>query len=71
MKLQEIIQHLEQHAPLEYQESYDNSGLIVGHPDMDITGAIISLDATESVVDEAIEAGFNLIIAHHPIVFQD
>jgi len=69
MKLQEIIQHLEHHAPLEYQESYDNSGLIVGHPDMDITGAIISLDATESVVDEAIEAGFNLIIAHHPIVF--
>lgn len=69
MKLKEITQYLESHAPLEYQESYDNSGLIAGDPEMEITGAIISLDATEAVVDEAIEAGYNLVIAHHPIVF--
>lgn len=69
MKLAELTQYLEAHAPLEYQESYDNSGLITGNPEMEITGAIISLDATEAVVDEAIEAGYNLVIAHHPIVF--
>lgn len=69
MILSEITRYLESHAPLEYQESYDNSGLITGDPCMDITGAIISLDATEAVVDEAIALGYNLIIAHHPIVF--
>lgn len=69
MKLNEITHYLESIAPLEYQEGYDNSGLIAGDPEMDISGAIISLDATEEVVDEAIREGFNLIIAHHPIVF--
>src|SRR5690606_28183430 len=49
---------------------YDNSGLIVGSPDQEITGALISLDCTESIVDEAIEQGYNLIISHHPIVFK-
>ncbi|HRN34844.1 MAG TPA: Nif3-like dinuclear metal center hexameric protein, partial [Saprospiraceae bacterium] len=43
MKLAELTQYLEAHAPLEYQESYDNSGLITGNPEMEITGAIISL----------------------------
>lgn len=70
MKLKEISTFLEGIAPLSYQEDYDNSGLIVGHHDMEINGALISLDCTESVVDEAIELGFNLIISHHPIVFK-
>lgn len=56
-------------APPFYQESFDNSGLITGHPDMQITGALICLDSTEAVIDEAISAGCNLVIAHHPIVF--
>ena len=70
MKLREITSFLESIAPPAYQEDYDNSGLIVGHPDMEITGALISLDCTESIVEEAIEHGFNLIISHHPIVFK-
>lgn len=69
MILSEITRYLESHAPLEYQENYDNSGLITGDPTMDISGAVISLDATEAVVDEAIALGYNLVIAHHPIVF--
>lgn len=69
MKLKEITRYLEEIAPLSFQESYDNSGLIVGHPDEIINGAVICLDSTEEVVDEAIELGVNLIIAHHPIVF--
>lgn len=68
-KLQEIINILENFAPLNYQESYDNSGLIVGDLQSEINGAIIALDCLESVVDEAIEKKCNLIIAHHPIVF--
>lgn len=70
MKLREITSFLEEIAPLAYQEDYDNSGLIVGYGDMEITGALISLDCTEAVVDEAIGLGFNLIISHHPIVFK-
>lgn len=70
MKLRELTSFLETIAPLAYQEDYDNSGLIVGHSDKEISAALISLDCTEAVVDEAIENGFNLIISHHPIVFK-
>lgn len=69
MILKEITAYLEQIAPLEYQESYDNSGLIVGSDELDISSAVISLDCTEEVVEEAIKLGANLIISHHPIVF--
>lgn len=68
-KLSTILSHLESIAPLTYQESYDNSGLITGSIDMEVNGALICLDSTEAVIDEAIALGFNLVIAHHPIVF--
>ncbi|WP_207536345.1 Nif3-like dinuclear metal center hexameric protein [Desertivirga arenae] len=70
MKLLELTSYLESLAPLGYQEEYDNSGLIVGDPETDITAALISLDCTEAVVDDAINKGCNLIISHHPIVFK-
>jgi len=66
MQLKEIIKFLEDKAPSSLQESYDNSGLICGHSSMEIKGAIICLDSTEDVIDEAIRHGFNLVIAHHP-----
>lgn len=69
MKIAEIVQFLEEVAPLSYQESYDNAGLILGQKNWDCTGAILCLDSLEEVVDEAIAKGCNLIIAHHPIVF--
>ncbi|MFM9985035.1 MAG: Nif3-like dinuclear metal center hexameric protein [Flavobacteriales bacterium] len=69
MKLSELIQSLETFAPPALQEGYDNSGLIVGDPEMTITSAIICLDSTPDVIDEAIRKGSNLVIAHHPIVF--
>lgn len=69
MKLREITSFLESRAPLSLQENYDNAGLILGHSEMEVTGALVCLDSTEEVVDEAISLGFNLIIAHHPIVF--
>ena len=70
MKIKAVIQYLEQLAPLDLQESYDNAGLIVGNADQEITKVLISLDCTEEVVQEAIEKGCNLIISHHPIVFK-
>lgn len=69
MKIKDICNYLESIAPLHYQESYDNSGLIVGHPEQEITKALICLDSTEAIVDEAIKQQCNLIIAHHPIIF--
>jgi dinuclear metal center YbgI/SA1388 family protein len=70
MTIQTIIRALEEVAPPLYQESYDNAGLIVGDPQTEVTGAVLCLDAIEAVIDEAIERGCNLVIAHHPIVFK-
>ncbi|HEY0669194.1 MAG TPA: Nif3-like dinuclear metal center hexameric protein [Sphingobacteriaceae bacterium] len=70
MKIKQLTDFLETVAPLAYQEEYDNSGLIIGDPDREISEALISLDGTEAVVDEAIEKGIKLIISHHPIVFR-
>jgi len=69
MKISKIISALEQKAPPSLQETYDNAGLIVGNPNTEIKKALITVDATEEVVDEAITIGAGLIIAHHPIIF--
>lgn len=69
MQLKEITRIIESVAPLAYQESYDNAGLIIGHPEDEIAGILITLDITEEVLDEAIIKKLNLVIAHHPIVF--
>jgi len=69
MRIGQIIEVLEQWAPPELQESYDNSGLIVGNTNWESSGVLVALDCLESVVDEAIAKNINLIVAHHPIVF--
>ena len=69
MTIRDITNYLESIAPLALQESYDNAGLIVGAADTPIKGVLITLDCTEVIVEEAINNGCNLIIAHHPIVF--
>ncbi len=70
MRLHDITTYLEEIAPLSLQESYDNSGLLIGSYDSKITKALISLDVTPEVVDEAVENKCNLIIAHHPLIFK-
>lgn len=70
MLLQNIINHLESIAPVHYQESYDNAGLIVGEKSREISSALITLDVTEEVVEEAITHGCGLIISHHPLIFK-
>ncbi|MGQ0826865.1 MAG: Nif3-like dinuclear metal center hexameric protein [Bacteroidota bacterium] len=69
MKVKEISAYLESIAPLAYQESYDNAGLICGDHDMEVKGVLICLDSTEAVIAEAIATNCNMVIAHHPIVF--
>jgi len=69
MKIKQITTYLEELAPISLQESYDNCGLIIGSKDTELKGILISLDTTEEVVEEAIKLNCNLIISHHPIVF--
>ncbi|GAB3781504.1 Nif3-like dinuclear metal center hexameric protein [Spirosoma horti] len=69
-QIRHLAAHIEALAPLAYQESYDNVGLLVGDPSTIITGVLVTLDVTEAVVDEAIAKGCNVIVAHHPIVFK-
>lgn len=69
VKIFEVIQYLEEIAPLGLQESYDNAGLITGDVNWDVKGVVCALDVTEDIVDEAVLSGSNLIVAHHPIIF--
>ena len=61
---------LEQFAPLPLQESWDNAGLQVGLTEAEVSGALLCLDVTESVVDEAVRKGCNLVVSHHPLLFR-
>ncbi len=70
MQINQIIKELENWAPPAFQENYDNCGLITGNRDWDCTGILCCLDVTEDVIDEAVEKQCNMVLAHHPIVFQ-
>jgi dinuclear metal center YbgI/SA1388 family protein len=70
MKVQQLMDILGEWAPLSHAEEFDNTGLLVGSPEADITGILITLDCTEAVIDEAIVQGANTIISFHPIIFK-
>ena len=69
MKIRDIAEVIERYAPLRLQESYDNAGLIVGRPEDEVHQALLAVDVTEEVLDEAEQTGCDLIVTHHPIVF--
>ncbi len=69
MKVKEVIALLEELAPLSYSEDFDNTGLLVGDENANVSGILVTLDTLENVVDEAIEKNCNLIVSFHPIIF--
>jgi dinuclear metal center YbgI/SA1388 family protein len=69
IRIKDICDYFEDYAPLQLQESYDNAGLLFGHKQNEIQAALVTLDVTEEVVDEAIAKNCGIIVAHHPIVF--
>ena len=69
MKIREVVDALERFAPLPLQEGWDNAGLQVGLTEAEVSGALLCLDVTEKVVDEAISKQCNLIVSHHPLIF--
>ena len=70
MKIKELVSALERFAPLPLQDGFDNAGLQIGLTEAEATGALLCLDVTEAVLDEAIALGYNLVISHHPLIFK-
>ena len=69
VKVSDVIEAIEQLAPLAWQEEWDNAGVQVGDISQPLTGIVLCVDATEEVLDTAIAKGYNLIVAHHPLLF--
>ena len=69
LTVQQIADFINERAPFETQLAYDNSGLLVGDPNREVTGVHFALDVTEHVIDEAVQNGANLIVTHHPLMF--
>ena len=70
MKIIEVVNALEKFAPLPLQDDYDNAGLQVGLTETEVSGALLCLDVTEQVLDEAQERDCNLVVSHHPLLFR-
>ena len=69
MTIRDVVSAIEEFAPLSLQDSYDNSGLIIGRYDDEVHGVLLAVDVTEEVIAEAQREGCDLIITHHPIIF--
>ncbi len=67
--VRDVANAMEEWADLSLCESWDNSGLLVGHPDKPVTRILTALDATEAVIEEAVSLGCGMIVTHHPMVF--
>ena len=69
MIIQDVIDYLDQTFHPEFQEHYDNAGFLVGNPAVVISGVLVAIDLTPTVIDEALHRGCNLIVTHHPFIF--
>ncbi|MHC1705483.1 MAG: Nif3-like dinuclear metal center hexameric protein [Tenuifilaceae bacterium] len=69
MVIHDVTAWLEQLAPLSYQESYDNAGLLIGNPETPLNGILLTIDVTPDVIEEAHQKGLNMVVSHHPLIF--
>ncbi len=70
MKVKDITQALEAFAPLCIQESWDNSGLLIGSGENPVHGVLVGFDCTPELIDEAVETGCDMVVTHHPLIFK-
>ena len=70
MRVGDIIAAIEQFAPLSIQEGWDNSGLSIGSPEDEVHGVLVGFDCTAELIDEAVAAGCNMVVTHHPLIFK-
>lgn len=68
-KVRDLVEFMEQWAPLSYAESYDNPGLLLGHLDKSIETVMVAVDASEAVVQQALQQQADCLITHHPLIF--
>jgi len=69
MQIKELVQFLDTRIPEGLQEEFDNSGLLVGEPEQELSGVLICVDVTEEVIREAVQKQANLVLSHHPLIF--
>lgn len=69
MRCQDVIEILEQHSPIRFAEGWDNVGLLAGRRDKEVKRILVALDAVDSVVEQAVEMGADMLITHHPLIF--
>jgi len=65
----QVFESLNRFAPAETALEFDNAGLLVGSKEAEVTRVLVALDITDSVVEDAVQTGANLIVSHHPIIF--
>lgn len=70
MKLKEVMTKLEELSPLAMAEEWDNSGLMCGRKDKEISSVLLAVDATDEVIEEAVLSGADLLLTHHPLIFR-
>lgn len=70
MKIKQLMSIIDTHVPLETAENWDNVGLLIGNHESEINGILTTLDCTDVIVNQAIDKGYNTIIAHHPLIFK-
>ena len=70
MRVGDITAVLEAFAPLRIQESWDNSGLLIGSADDPVHGVLVGFDCTPELIREAVEKGCDLVVTHHPLIFK-
>lgn len=68
-RIEDFYSSIDKFAPFTDSESWDNSGLLVGSPNTDVKSALVALDLTNDVLNEAKSLGANLIITHHPVIY--
>ena len=69
MKCKEIIAKIEEKYPVSFAEGWDNSGFLAGDVSWEVKKVFLALDATDEVIDAAIQCGADMIITHHPLIF--
>ena len=69
MLVSDVFSYLDELAPFSYSMDFDNSGLLIGDPSQSVKKILVALDCTKSVVSKAREMGADLIVTHHPVIF--
>ena len=70
MKLKDVMGKLEELSPLAMAEEWDNSGLMCGRKDKEVSSVLMAVDATDEVIEEAVLSGADLLLTHHPLIFK-